>query len=155
MPNNIVICCGGTGNELGDHNSTVVKLYSTLLIDDHRQIGYDHSRVATIRALTASNRLSAGWSVVKGLGFGAGLLANFGDAYRYRMDSVNDSDEVFIVGFGLGAYTARALAAVLHLFGCCAQETTVYTSPALRQEKPQSRPSAVRSVRPAQACLAV
>jgi len=28
MAKNIVICCDGTGNEFGDHNSNVVKLYS-------------------------------------------------------------------------------------------------------------------------------
>jgi len=36
MPKNIVIC-DGTGNEFGDHNSNVVKLYGTLIIDSKQQ----------------------------------------------------------------------------------------------------------------------
>ena len=42
MPKNIVICCDGTGNEFGDHNSNVVKLYGALLIDGIQQVAYYH-----------------------------------------------------------------------------------------------------------------
>ncbi len=101
MPKNIVICCDGTGNEFGEHNSNVVKLYSTLIMG----------------APTATNRVSKAWSVVMGLAFGGGLLANVGDAYRYLMDTYEDGDKVFLFGFSRGAYTVRALAGVLHMYG--------------------------------------
>jgi uncharacterized protein (DUF2235 family) len=117
MAKNIVICCDGTGNEFGDHNSNVVKLYSTLVIDDGRQVGYYHPGVGTMGAPTATNRISKAWSVVMGLAFGAGLLANVGDAYRYLMDVYEVADKVFFFGFSRGAYTVRALAGVLHMFG--------------------------------------
>jgi len=114
---NIVICCDGTGNEFGDNNSNVVKLYSTLLIDGSRQVGYYHPGVGTMGDPTAHNRVSSAWSVVKGLAFGAGLLANVGDAYRYLMNVYEEGDCVYLFGFSRGAYTARALAGVLHMFG--------------------------------------
>src|ERR1041385_847873 len=117
MPKNIVICWDGTGNDVGDHNSNVVKLYSTLIIDGRTQVGYYHPGVGTMGAPTATNRLSKAWSVIMGLAFGAGLLANVGDAYRYLMDTYEDGDRVFLFGFSRGAYTARALAGVLHMFG--------------------------------------
>ena len=117
MPKNIVICCDGTGNEFGDRNSNVVKLYSTLIIDEQRQVGYYHPGVGTMAAPTASNPISRAWSVIKGLAFGAGLLANVDDAYRYLMDTYEDGDRVFLFGFSRGAYTVRALAGVLHMFG--------------------------------------
>ena len=117
MPKNIVICCDGTGNEFSDHNSNVVKLYSTLIIDGKSQVGYYHPGVGTMGAPTATNRVSRAWSVVMGLAFGAGLLAHVGDAYRYLMNIYEDGDNVFIFGFSRGAYTARALAGVLHMFG--------------------------------------
>lgn len=117
MSKNIVICCDGTGNEFGDHNSNVVKLYSTLIIDGRTQVGYYHPGVGTMGAPTATNRLSKAWSVVMGLAFGGGLLANVGDAYRYLMDTYEDGDKVFLFGFSRGAYTVRALAGVLHMFG--------------------------------------
>ena len=117
MAKNIVICCDGTGNEFGDHNSNVVKLYGTLIVDGHQQVAYYHPGVGTMGAPTATNRLSKAWSIVMGLAFGAGLLANVGDAYRYLMDVFEEGDRVFLFGFSRGAYTVRALAGVLHMFG--------------------------------------
>jgi uncharacterized protein (DUF2235 family) len=114
---NIVICCDGTGNEFGDHNSNVVKFYSALVIDGKRQVGYYHPGVGTMGAPSAHNRVSRAWSVVMGLAFGAGLLANVGDAYRYLMNAYEDGDNVYLSGFSRGAYTVRALAGVLHMFG--------------------------------------
>lgn len=117
MAKNIVICCDGTGNEFGDNNSNVVKLYSTLVVDGKRQVGYYHPGVGTLGAPTAHNKVSKAWSMVMGLAFGAGLLANVGDAYRYLMNVYEDDDKIFIFGFSRGAYTARALAGLLHMFG--------------------------------------
>jgi uncharacterized protein (DUF2235 family) len=117
MAKNIVICCDGTGNEFGDHNSNVVKLYSTLIIDGRRQVGYYHPGVGTMGAPGAHNKISETWSVVMGLAFGAGLLANVGDAYRYLMNVYEDGDRVYLFGFSRGAYTVRALAGVIHMFG--------------------------------------
>lgn len=117
MARNIVICCDGTGNEYGDHNSNVVKLYSTLIIDGIQQIGYYHPGVGTMGAPEANNKLSQAWSILMGLAFGAGLLANVGDAYRYLMNNYQDGDQVYLFGFSRGAYTTRALAGVLHMYG--------------------------------------
>ena len=113
---NIVICCDGTGNEYGDNNSNVVKLYATLEINE-QQIGYYHPGVGTMGAPSANNKLEEEWSVIKGMAFGAGLMANVGDAYRYLMEMYRDGDDIYLFGFSRGAYTARALAGVLHMFG--------------------------------------
>lgn len=96
MPKNIVICCDGTGNEFGDHNSNVVKLYGTLVVDGSRQVAYYHPGVGTMGAPTARNRISKAWSIVTGLAFGAGLLTNVEDAYRYMMDVFEEGDQVFL-----------------------------------------------------------
>jgi uncharacterized protein (DUF2235 family) len=114
---NIVICCDGTGNEYSDRNSNVVKLYSTLVIDPKLQIGYYHPGIGTMGAPAASNPFTKFWTRVAGLAFGMGLLANVGDAYRYLMNAYEAGDQIFLFGFSRGAYTARALAGVLHMFG--------------------------------------
>jgi uncharacterized protein (DUF2235 family) len=117
MAKNIVICCDGTGNEFGgDCNSNVVKLYSTLIIDD-TQRGYYHPGVGTMGAPNARNWVEKKWSQLKGLAFGAGLLPNVADAYRYLMDVYASGDQVFLFGFSRGSFTARALAGVLHMYG--------------------------------------
>ena len=114
---NIVVCCDGTGNEFGDRNSNVVKFYNALIIDGTRQVGYYHPGVGTLGSPTAHNKVSKAWSVVMGLAFGAGLLANVSDAYRYLMNVYEEGDKVFLVGFSRGAYTVRALGGVVHMFG--------------------------------------
>ena len=99
----IFVFCDGTGNQFAkerkdkDANSNVVKLYGTLLIDGIRQVGYYHPGVGTMGDPTAHNKVSEAWSVVKGLAFGAGLLANVGDAYRYLMDVYKNGDQIMAV----------------------------------------------------------
>jgi hypothetical protein len=129
----IVLCCDGTGNEFGapnptpidknsGQNSNVVKLYTTLQIDND-QVGYYHPGVGTMGAPTATHWWSREWSKIKGLAFGAGFRDNVLDAYRYLMEVYNDNggggnqDEVYIFGFSRGSYTARALAGLLHGYG--------------------------------------
>lgn len=117
MPKNIVVCCDGTGNEYGDCNSNVVSLYQSLVLDDKQQVAYYHPGVGTEGSPTSRNRLEAAFSVVMGLGFGAGLLSYVGDAYRFLMDQYEDGDRIYLFGFSRGAYTVRALAGMLNMFG--------------------------------------
>jgi len=129
----IVICCDGTGNEFSGpnfdpsdknsgQNSNVVKLYTALQIDN-QQVGYYHPGVGTMGAPTATHWWSRKWSQIKGMAFGAGFRDNVLDAYRYLMSEYNDNgghgneDEIYIFGFSRGAYTARALAGMLHGYG--------------------------------------
>src|SRR6202012_2654787 len=62
-------------------------------------------------------RIPRWWSMVKGLAFGSGFQANVLDAYRYLMEVYNDGDEIYLFGFSRGAYTARAVAGMLHGYG--------------------------------------
>ena len=88
MGKNIVICPDGTGNP----------------------------RVGTMGAPTAHNKFTKAWSVLVGLAFGVGC-SQTSDAYRYLMNVYEQGDSVSIFGFSRGAYTARALAGVLHMYG--------------------------------------
>jgi T6SS, Phospholipase effector Tle1-like, catalytic domain len=129
----IVLCCDGTGNEFGAPNpdpadkqagcnSNVVKLYTALQIDND-QVGYYHPGVGTMGAPAATHWWAREWSKIKGLAFGVGFRENVLDAYRYLMETYSDNggygneDEVYIFGFSRGAYTARALAGLLHGYG--------------------------------------
>ncbi len=125
MPKNIVICCDGTGNEFNpESNSNVVKLCSTLVINQD-QVSYYHPGVGTMGAPTASSWWEKQWTRIKGLAFGAGFFEDVGRAYQYLMYNYNDDsvggqtvhDRVYLFGFSRGAYTARALASLLKMFG--------------------------------------
>jgi uncharacterized protein (DUF2235 family) len=116
----IFVCCDGTGNEFAvkdslDGNSNVVKLYTALKLDVH-QVAYYHPGVGTLGDPTKKG-LARKWSVVKGLAFGEGFRDNVLDAYRYLMQHYAAGDKVYLFGFSRGAYTARALAGLLHGYG--------------------------------------
>jgi len=117
MPKNIVICCDGTGNEYGESNSNVVKLYQVLIRDPARQVAYYHPGVGTIGAKNALTAAGKAWTTFRGLAFGYGLSENIADAYRFLMQTFAPGDQVYIFGFSRGAYTARALCGMLKMFG--------------------------------------
>jgi uncharacterized protein (DUF2235 family) len=117
MPKNVVICCDGTGEEFGTRNSNVIKLYSTLTQDSESQIAYYHPGLGTMGAPSALSKVTQWWTKVLGLAFGYGLATNIADAYAYLMKNYEDGDRVYLFGFSRGAYTVRALAAMLHMYG--------------------------------------
>jgi len=118
MPKNIVVCCDGTGNDFDEPetDSNVVKLYNTLVINPD-QVAYYHPGVGTMGSPNANGRLAKWWSQTKGMAFGAGLLGNVGDAYRYLMNAYQEGDRIYLFGFSRGSYTARAIGSLLHVFG--------------------------------------
>lgn len=119
-PKRIVVCCDGTGNEFAgvdakDSNSNVVKFYTALQLG-YEQYAYYHPGVGTMGDPTKKG-LGRLWSQVEGLAFGKGFEENVLDAYRYLMQHFNAGDTVYLIGFSRGAYTARALAGLLHGYG--------------------------------------
>ncbi len=115
-PKNIIVCCDGTGNEFGDDNSNVVKLCTTLIINDN-QVSYYHPGVGTMGSPNAQGWFQKQWSIVRGLAFGYGITSNISDAYRYLMETYEEGDRIFLFGFSRGAYTARALGGMLQMYG--------------------------------------
>ena len=116
MAKNIVICCDGTSEEYGDNNSNVVKLYS-LLENSAQQVTYYHPGLGTMGSKYTLSRILRLWTKLKGLAFGYGLMDDVSDAYVFLMNECEEGDRVFLFGFSRGAYTVRALAAFLHMFG--------------------------------------
>jgi uncharacterized protein (DUF2235 family) len=55
--------------------------------------------------------------MLRGLAFGDGFFDNVSDAYRFLMANYQDGDRIFLFGFSRGAFTARAVAALLRSIG--------------------------------------
>lgn len=119
MAKNIVLCLDGTGNQLKARgNTNVVQLYQLLdLADPARQIAYYDPGVGTFSAQGAWTPWARWITRVAGLAFGSGLRANLAEAYTYLMQHWEPGDRVYVFGFSRGAYTARALAGLLHSAG--------------------------------------
>ena len=113
MSKNIVICIDGTGNEFGDTNSNVIKLYSTLIVDDGKQVVYYHPGLGTMGAPGALTKLAKWWTQLLGQAFGYGLSGALQDCYSFLMESYEDGDsasvaELTALGHWLPCYTCTA-----------------------------------------------
>ncbi len=116
MPKSIIVCCDGTGNEIKEHQSNVLKFYR-ILRQDKTQIAYYDPGVGTI-----SN--SGAWAAFKnkakgvfGLLTGWGLDDNVLEAYKFIINTYEDGDRIYLFGFSRGAYTVRVLAGLMKLVG--------------------------------------
>lgn len=116
-PRRLIMCCDGTGNEIKENQSNVLKFYRCLKKDLPNQIAFYDTGIGTI---SNSDR----WSVFKskakgvfGLVTGYGLDDNVMDAYRFLIDHHQKGDEIYLFGFSRGAYTVRVLAGMINLVG--------------------------------------
>ncbi len=114
MGKNIIICCDGTGNEYGKNNTNVVNMY-TPIIRNTDQMAYYDPGVGTFSVFGRTMGKKVG--TLLGNAFGYGLQANIEDAYEYLMNRYEPGDKLFLFGFSRGAFTARALAGMLHKVG--------------------------------------
>jgi uncharacterized protein (DUF2235 family) len=117
MPKNIVVCFDGTANEFGKNLTNVVKLYDALVKDPVRQVVYYHPGIGTMEAAGALTTWTRWATRVAGMAFGYGLESDIRDAYVFLMNSYEPGDDVYLFGFSRGAYTVRAVAALLHGYG--------------------------------------
>jgi uncharacterized protein (DUF2235 family) len=117
MPKNIVICCDGTANEFSEDQTNVVKLFFALTQDPSQQIAFYHPGIGTMEPPGALTPLRRRIGLTLGQAIGAGIESDIRDAYIYLMRSFEPGDRVFLSGFSRGAYTVRALASVLRMYG--------------------------------------
>lgn len=116
MPKNIVICCDGTGNEIGSTISNVLKLYTIVQKSDEQRVYYNPG-LGTIGQQNAWDRLKQQARGVFGLATGYGLDDDVLSAYRFLCQAYEKDDKVWLFGFSRGAYTVRVLAAFVHVIG--------------------------------------
>ncbi len=117
MAKNVVVCCDGTGNEYGEDNTNVVKLFGMLAREPDRQVAYYDPGVGTFSAPAAIAKTTKAFTKFLGLAAAYGLTTNIEDAYEYLMDKYEPGDRVYLFGFSRGAFTVRALAGMLHKCG--------------------------------------
>ncbi|QEL22937.1 DUF2235 domain-containing protein [Bosea sp. F3-2] len=114
---NIVVCCDGTSNQFSEDRTNVSKLCRILSKDRYRQIVYYHPGVGTKAPPGFVTGLGAKIAKLAGLIFGYGLKRDIVDAYVFIMTHFRPGDRLFVFGFSRGAYTARALVALIKMYG--------------------------------------
>ena len=117
---NIIICCDGTGNEISENISNVLKLYRCLRKTERthpRQLVYYDPGVGTLARPNPWHTLKQDFELVLGLLTGYGLDDHVLAAYDFLVRNYEDGDLISLFGFSRGAYTVRVLAGLIHKVG--------------------------------------
>src|SRR5439155_9842936 len=103
MPKRIVVCCDGTWNTRDQVAPTNVdRICDAILPADESgmpQLKFYHRGIGT-----------NGWDRILGGATGLGLSKCIRDTYEFIVQNFTPGDELFLLGFSRGAYTARSLA---------------------------------------------
>ena len=110
MPKRLVVCCDGTWSKPDQVSPTnVVKFRDAVAAPDgagtEQRVFYGEG-VGTGR-----------WDRLRGGAFGVGLSAHVRDAYRFLVGNFEPGDELYLLGFSRGAYTARSVAGLVRNCG--------------------------------------
>jgi len=116
MAKNIIVCCDGTGNMYGDKKTNVLKLYTALKHGENQITFYDPG-LGTFSAPAALTIPAKKITRALGLAFGYGITRNILDGYTHILRNYQPGDKVYLFGFSRGAYTARAIAAMIYKCG--------------------------------------
>lgn len=117
VPKNLVVFCDGTNNEFGENNTNVIHLLSAATRRSERQVVFYDPGVGTFPAPGAITPLAKRITKLLGSAVGFGLTQNVGVCYEFLMQQYRPGDRIYLFGFSRGAYTARVLAALLHVCG--------------------------------------
>jgi len=117
MPRNLVICFDGTNNEFGLENTNVVRLIQVLDRHQTNQLVHYDPGIGTLPEPGLFTRLGKKVSEWVDLAFATSLSRRVEGGYQYLMNYWEPGDQVYVFGFSRGVYTARVLAAMLHMIG--------------------------------------
>ena len=122
---NIIICCDGTGNEISENISNVLKLYRCLRKTEKtspRQLVFYDPGVGTLERPDPWHKLKQDFNAILGLATGYGLDDNVLAAYALLVHTYQAGDQIYLFGFSRGAYTVRVLAGLIHKVGLITPE---------------------------------
>jgi len=114
----LVLCFDGTSNEFDDTNTNVVKLCAALQMSNRdEQMVYYQPGIGTWTAPGIHGHIQRWVAKTVDLAIAYYLSGHVMGGYEFLMDNHLPGDRICIFGFSRGAYTARALAGMLHCVG--------------------------------------
>ncbi|OSD07307.1 hypothetical protein PYCCODRAFT_1463594 [Trametes coccinea BRFM310] len=118
-PRTLILCFDGTAEQYDGENTNVVKFYSLLKKDDDedQQLCYYQPGVGTYFNPGVVSPLFQWAAKILDEAFAWYLDAHVRGGYQFLMQNYVAGDKICLFGFSRGAYTARALAGMLHKIG--------------------------------------
>src|SRR5207248_5006834 len=92
-------------------------LCNTLIQAAGRRVIFYHPGLGTMEPTRELSPIRRRLAKALGLAVGYGLEDDIRDAYVFLMNQFEPGDRLFLFGFSRGAYTARAVTALLHMYG--------------------------------------
>ncbi|TDL22153.1 hypothetical protein BD410DRAFT_788855 [Rickenella mellea] len=115
-PRTLVLCFDGTSNEYASQNTNVVKLFSLLKKDQH-QLCYYQAGIGTYLDPGVLTPMILWSAKLLDQAVAWYLDSHVMAGYKFIMQNYHPGDKICLFGFSRGAYTARALAGMLHKVG--------------------------------------
>jgi uncharacterized protein (DUF2235 family) len=116
MADRLVVCFDGTWNRPddtpwdGDRNTNVRKFYESVLREQHPD--------GVTQWAWYDKGVGTRWNErIRGGAFGYGIDENIKQGYEYLVHNYDEGDEIFVIGFSRGAYTARSLVGLIRNSG--------------------------------------
>lgn len=135
----LVVCCDGTWNTAQQSCPTNVermcKAVASTDASGVPQVVFYHDGVGAKR-----------WERLRGGAFGFGLSRNVQDAYRFLVDKYEPGDELYLLGFSRGAYTARSTAGLVRNAGILRPEHKDLIGRAYAMYRNKEKPDAPSAV---------
>ncbi|KAI0778877.1 hypothetical protein BD413DRAFT_465419 [Trametes elegans] len=114
----LVLCFDGTGDQFNTDNSNVIALFSMLKKDDrNEQMVYYQSGIGTYVAPQVASPLRAKVDRLLDEMVAWNLSSHVQSGYEFLMQNYQAGDKICLFGFSRGAYTARAVAGMVHKVG--------------------------------------
>jgi uncharacterized protein (DUF2235 family) len=144
MAKRLVVCCDGTWNrpdQLRDGVAAPTNVAKVALgvarqdPDGTTQLLYYQPGVGTRR-----------FERIRGGAFGLGLSRNVRDCYRFLVESYEPGDEIYLLGFSRGAFTARSTAGLIRNSGILRPEHARHLKDAYRLYRDRSEPTHPRGI---------
>ncbi|KAI0333677.1 hypothetical protein GY45DRAFT_1244065 [Cubamyces sp. BRFM 1775] len=125
-PRTLILCFDGTAEQYDGDNTNVVKFYSLLKKDDDNdeQLCYYQPGVGTYFNPGVVSPLFQWAAKILDEAFAWYLDAHVRGGYQFLMQNYTAGDRICLFGFSRGAYTARALAGMLHKIGLLPRDNT-------------------------------
>jgi hypothetical protein len=127
-PRNIVLCFDGTGDWAATDTTNVMKIYERLGRED--QLIYYSGGVGTLNDSSSTSKFYQIYYRLLDLATAKTLQQHVLDGYAFLVENYREedpangipADRIFLFGFSRGAFTARLVAALIHIFGLVKKE---------------------------------
>ncbi|KZS92723.1 hypothetical protein SISNIDRAFT_385450, partial [Sistotremastrum niveocremeum HHB9708] len=114
----LVLCFDGTGDQFDDDNSNIVRIFQLLKKNDPKlQMCYYQTGVGTYTADHVHGPIGRYIHGKLDAAIACYLHTHVQDGYEFLMQNYAVGDKICLFGFSRGAYTARALAGMVHSVG--------------------------------------